>query len=105
MLRRNAGFATASGNEAILKYTDQFALHIKKKGEYFELRFIKPFKATDNAYLSTTKIDSATTLVKWGFDGKMPYPMNLSLLFMSMDKMLGSDLELGLQQLKNILEK
>jgi len=71
----------------------------------FELRFLKPFKATDDAYMSTTEINQTSTLVKWGFDGEMQYPMNLMLLFMSMDKMLGSDLEQGLQQLKLILEK
>ena len=71
----------------------------------FELRFLKPFKSTDDAYLSATEIFPTSTRVEWGFDGKMSYPMNLSLLFMSMDKMLGSDLELGLQQLKNILER
>ena len=45
-----------------------------------------------------------STVVKWGFNGKMAYPMNLMLLFMNMEKMLGSDLEEGLANLKVVLE-
>jgi hypothetical protein len=43
--------------------------------------------------------------VKWGFDGKMNYPMNLMLLFMDFDAMLGKDMEQGLSNLKMIVEK
>jgi uncharacterized protein YndB with AHSA1/START domain len=71
----------------------------------YELRFIKPFEATDYAYMSTEAVTENQTKVKWGFNGKMPYPMNLMLLFMDMDKMLGKDLEAGLNNLKGILEK
>jgi hypothetical protein len=35
----------------------------------------------------------------------MPYPMNIMLPFMNMEEMLGGDLENGLKNLKNILEK
>lgn len=70
-----------------------------------ELRFYRPFEATDYAYFTTEMADSASTKVKWGFNGKMPYPMNLMLLFMDMDGMLGKDLQAGLDNLKAILEK
>ena len=70
-----------------------------------ELRFKKPFEATDYAYMSTEAAGENQTKVKWGFNGKMPYPMNLMLLCMNMDNMLGKDLETGLLNLKNILEK
>jgi hypothetical protein len=78
-----------------------------KEGERvdFELRFIKPFEATDYAYMTTEESGNDQTLVKWGFNGKMNYPMNLMLVFMNMDDMLGKDLEKGLQNLKNVLEK
>jgi hypothetical protein len=39
------------------------------------------------------------------FDGKMNYPMNLMLVFMDMDKMLGDQLNQGLVNLKTILER
>jgi len=69
-----------------------------------ELRFKKPFESTDQAYMTTTDAPEGKTLVKWGFSGEMNYPMNLMLLFMDMDKMLGSQLQEGLNNLKKILE-
>lgn len=54
--------------------------------------------------MSTEAIGNQATLVKWGFYGEMKYPMNLMLLFMDMDEMLGPDLEQGLNSLKGILE-
>ena len=71
----------------------------------FELRFKKPFEATDNAYFAFTSVDSTQTNVKWGFNGKMKYPMNLMLLCINMDEMLGKDLDTGLINLKAVLEK
>jgi hypothetical protein len=70
----------------------------------FELRFIRPFEATDYAYMSTME-ENGSTKVKWGFNGAMPYPMNVMLPIMNMEKMLGGDLEKGLQNLKAVLEK
>ncbi|TRW95906.1 SRPBCC family protein [Flavobacterium gawalongense] len=71
----------------------------------FELRFKVPFESTDNAYMITEAISSNQTKVKWGFDGKMPYPMNLMLPIMNMEEMLGKDLQDGLNNLKVVLEK
>jgi hypothetical protein len=71
----------------------------------YELRFYEPMKSTDNAYMSFESVNDSVTNVKWGFSGKVKYPMNLSLLFMNMDAMLGKDLEGGLNNLKTILEK
>jgi hypothetical protein len=34
----------------------------------------------------------------------MKYPTNLTLLFMNMEKMVGGDLEKGLENLKTLLE-
>lgn len=70
-----------------------------------ELRFFEPFEANDNAYMITEAIDTTATIVKWGFDGKMDYPMNIMLLAMDMEEMLGSDLQDGLNKLKIILEE
>jgi hypothetical protein len=71
----------------------------------YELRFIKPFQSTDNAFLSTEAVSENQTKVTWGIFGKMPYPMNLMVLFCDMDKMLGKDIEAGLNNLKVIMEK
>ena len=70
----------------------------------FELRFKVPFEATDNAYMTTTAIDENTTLVKWGFNGKLNYPFNLMLVFQDMAAMLGPSLQDGLVSLKDIQE-
>jgi hypothetical protein len=71
----------------------------------YELRFIEPFEAKDLAYMTFEATGDSTTLVKWGFNGHMNYPMNMTLLFMDFDAMLGKDLEEGLQNLKVLLEK
>jgi len=70
----------------------------------YELRFLKPFESTSLAYMTFDSPDSNRTIVKWGFEGGMPYPMNLMLLFVDMDAELGKDLQGGLDNLKAILE-
>ncbi len=70
-----------------------------------ELRFTRPFKATDYAYMTTESISGNQTKVSWGFYGKMDYPMNIMLLMYNMDKTLGGDMNAGLLNLKAILEK
>ncbi|MCF0059007.1 GNAT family N-acetyltransferase [Dyadobacter sp. CY356] len=70
-----------------------------------ELRFIKPFESNNDAYMITENAGENQTKVKWGFSGKMPYPMNAMLPFMGMEKSVGSDFANGLKNLKEILEK
>lgn len=69
----------------------------------FQLRFKKPFEATDMAFMTTENVDGQTKVV-WGFDGNMPYPSNLMLLLMDFDTMLGPELQTGLNNLKTIME-
>ncbi|HAH23674.1 MAG TPA: polyketide cyclase [Prolixibacteraceae bacterium] len=71
----------------------------------YELHFIEPFESTDYAYMTTEAVTDNQTKVKWGFNGKMKYPMNLMMLCMNMEKMLAPDLEKGLGNLKSILEQ
>lgn len=70
----------------------------------YELRFIKPFEATEPAYMSTTPVSASQTKVTWGFSGHMKYPMNFMMLFMDIEKMIGDDLQIGLNNLKHVLE-
>jgi uncharacterized protein YndB with AHSA1/START domain len=70
----------------------------------YEIRFIKPIAGIAHAYLTTEMVSNSETIVRWGFDSSMKYPMNLMLLFMNMDKMIGNDFEIGLNKLKKILE-
>ena len=71
----------------------------------YEIRFEKPMKATNYAYMATDSISATQTKVRWGFNGKMAYPFNLVGLFMNMEKMIGDDLSVGLKNLKGIMEK
>lgn len=71
----------------------------------YELRFKRPQECVGQAYMTTDSVSASQTNVKWGFNGTMNYPMNLMLLMMNMDKMLGGDLQTGLDNLKILLEK
>ena len=86
------------GEQEIIKITEEEKID-------FELRFFKPFDATSSAYLATETIDENQTKVTWGFIGNMNYPMNLMMLFMDFEKIIGDDLQTGLNNLKNVLEK
>lgn len=78
-----------------------------KEGERIDMaiHFIKPFEGRSDAYMITAPISASQSKVTWGINGKMNYPMNIMMLFMNMDKMIGNDLAGGLQNLKTVLEK
>lgn len=71
----------------------------------YELRFKEPMESTEYAYMTVESVSEQQTRVKWGFYGKMEYPMNLMLLFMDFSQMIGDDFKVGLNRLKAILEK
>jgi len=85
------------GEQEIIKIEQYFRVD-------YELRFFEPFEATDNAYMITEVVSANQTKVKWGFNGKIPYPMNLMLLFINMEEELGTALSDGLNNLQAILE-
>ena len=107
------------GTDGTVGFVSAWDSHVKEagKGEQeiikidegkridYEIRFIEPMKSTNNAYLSFESVGDNATKVTWAFFGRMKYPINSMLLFMDMDKMLGKDLEGGLQNLKTIVEK
>ena len=85
------------GEQEIIKIEVNFRID-------YELRFYVPFEATDNAYMITEVVSTNQTKVKWGFNGKIPYPMNLMLLYINMEEELGTALSDGLNNLQAILE-
>lgn len=101
------GFISAweSDNENVGKGEQEIIRIEPGKRIDYELRFIEPFEAKDQAYMEMKSTGEASTNVTWGFDGKMNYPMNFFALFMDMDEMLGKDLQTGLDNLKVVLEK
>ncbi len=70
-----------------------------------ELRFTRPFVATDYGYIVTEAQGENQTKVKWGFSGKMAYPMNLMIPLMNMEGIIGKDMDTSLGNLKTLLEK
>ncbi|AFD05300.1 SRPBCC family protein [Solitalea canadensis] len=69
-----------------------------------EVRFDKPMKGVAYTPFTTMPISNNETKVTWGMSSKMNYPLNIILLFMNMDKMLGKDVEGSLELLKQNLE-
>lgn len=71
----------------------------------YELRFTRPFSSVSKTSFYTEKINENATNVKWAYEGSMPYPTNLTLLFMDFNNLLGNDFQYGLKKLKSILEE
>lgn len=101
------GFVSAweSKNKEVGKGEQEIKKIIEGDRVDFELRFFEPFKSTEPAYMATESLSDNQTKVRWGFNGHMKYPMNLMLVFMDFEKMIGNDLETGLYNLKTELEK
>ena len=76
-----------------------------KDGENMEveIRFKKPFEATNYARTTVTAIAPNQTTVSTLFYGKSKFPMNIMNLFM--DKLIGKDMLQNLQNMKANLEK
>jgi hypothetical protein len=85
------------GEQEIIKMDEGYRID-------YEIRFLKPMRSTDNAYLILKAMQDTITMITWGFTGTIKYPMNAMLLFMNMEDRVGNDLELGLYNLKDILE-
>ncbi|WP_315822966.1 SRPBCC family protein [Paraflavitalea speifideaquila] len=101
-----AGFIYAwEGNKQAGKGEQEIKRIIEGERLDVELRFVKPFEAIGHAPFVTESIDGNQTKLSWGLSSRMKYPMNIMLLFMNMDKLLGKDLDTSLGNLKGILEK
>jgi uncharacterized protein YndB with AHSA1/START domain len=70
-----------------------------------EIRFEKPFEGRADATMRTEADGNGSTIVVWAFSSAMKYPMNIMMLFMDFEKMLGNDMEESLGNLKRQLEK
>jgi hypothetical protein len=71
----------------------------------FQLRFKKPFKATNAGYFSAEPAGEGQTRVRWGMSGDARFPASLINLFIDCDVMIGGEFDSGLKQLKTLLEK
>ena len=67
------------------------------------LAFVKPMKSTAACALTLSGTPTGS-LVTWSMDGNHNFVGKAAGVFMNMDKMLGSDIEKGLAQLKAVAE-
>jgi uncharacterized protein YndB with AHSA1/START domain len=69
-----------------------------------EIRFIRPFENTAAGYMTTDDYQGTATKVTWIFEGELPYPMNLMIPIMDIKTSIANDLDVGLTNLKTIME-
>ncbi len=69
-----------------------------------KLDFIRPFEGHNIATFTLTPNEDGTEVI-WAMDGPTPFISKLMQVFFNMDKMIGTDFEAGLADLKNIAEK
>ncbi len=68
------------------------------------LDFLKPFAATNTAEYTIVP-EGDGTRVTWAMYGPAPFVSKLMQVFVSMDKMIGTDFEQGLANLKALAER
>ena len=69
-----------------------------------EIRFERPMKAVSDAVFVLENAGSQTN-AKWSFKSEMKYPLNVMMLLVNFEKLLGKDMETSLAMLKTNLEK
>lgn len=85
-----------SGTQEIIKMTDE-RVDIK-------LNFTAPWESEDFVYYEFNNL-GRTTEVAWGMNGSNPFPMNVFMMFMNLEEMIGTQYDKGLAQLKTRCEK
>lgn len=75
-----------------------------KPGERIDylIRFSKPFKSTDSAYMQTEYVSENETQVTSVYLGTMNYPSNLFSIFVQ--EMIGDQMQISLDNLKQVQE-
>jgi len=68
-----------------------------------KLDFLKPHESHGEAYVKLEE-EGTGTKATWGMTGSMPYPFNVMILFMNMEKSMGKDWDNGLGKLKTLSE-
>jgi hypothetical protein len=84
------------GAQEIIKLTEGETMDV-------EVRFKKPFEATNYAHTNVTALSATQTKVSNVFTGKQKFPLNVMNLFM--DKLIGKDMLQNLVNMKNNIEK
>ena len=69
-----------------------------------KLDFLKPMES-HNGVQFTLQPNGNSTTVTWTMSGPVSYPAKVMTVFVSMDKMIGSDFDTGLANMKSVAEK
>ena len=69
-----------------------------------KLDFLKPFEAHNTATFTMVP-NGDTTEVTWAMDGPSPFINKVMSIFMNFDKLIGTDFEAGLANLKRVSEQ
>ncbi len=94
-----------TGDPEITGKGEMINIDIKENQEItYHLHFMKPFESESDGYLRLLS-DGKQVKALWGFSGVNKFPMNIMMLFMDMDEMVGSDFDRGLELLKKICEQ
>lgn len=91
-----------SGNKEVGVGEQEIKTIVENERIDFELRFVKPMEAVNNAYLTTEAVSENETKVTWVMFGRTKFPFNLVCLLMH--GKVEKNFEEGLSSLKVILE-
>lgn len=64
----------------------------------------RPVKMVLLEYKAVKELDENKIKIVWGIQGNLPFPLSVLSIIHPMDKMYGEDLELGLKNLKKVIE-
>jgi hypothetical protein len=92
------GKKVGAGEQEIMRIIDNKQID-------FELRFKRPFVATNEARFAVESTANGKSKVTWRMAGTSVFPMTVFSLFMNPEKMMGGMFDSGLKDLKTILEK
>jgi hypothetical protein len=71
----------------------------------FQLRFLKPFAFVADGQFATDAVAANQTKLTWTYHSGMNWPMNVMLLFMNMEKVVGPDIEESMRNIKKQVEQ
>ena len=92
------------GNKDVGQGSMEIAESVPPSRIAINLNFVKPFEA-HNKVEFTLQPEGDMTTVRWAMQGPTPYFAKIIHLFIDMDRMVGSDFEAGLANLKAIAEQ
>ena len=98
-----AGYAW-SGNSKVGQGAMRIVDSTPESKVTIQLEFLKPFKASNRTTFTLTPHQNGIR-ISWTMEGKNHFMSKVMGLFMDMDKMIGSDFERGLSNLKAVAER